>query len=91
MIISSYTSNRQLDFAVDGLAQIRIVCTNLVLDEELDTLNGGSGGLGDRSGDTAHHEINHEVLYVETALVHTINQMPPDPPMLHPRPSREPI
>lgn len=28
--------------------------TNLVLDEELDTLNGGGGGLGDGSGDTTH-------------------------------------
>jgi hypothetical protein len=28
--------------------------TNLVLDEELDTLDGGSGSLGDGSGDTTH-------------------------------------
>lgn len=28
--------------------------TNLVLDEELDTLNRGSSGLRDGSGDTAH-------------------------------------
>jgi hypothetical protein len=28
--------------------------TNLVLDEELDTLDGGGGGLGDGSGDTTH-------------------------------------
>jgi hypothetical protein len=38
--------------------------TNLVLDEKLDTLNGGGSGLGDGSGDTAHHEINHEVLEI---------------------------
>lgn len=29
--------------------------TNLVLDEKLDTLNGGSGGLGDGSGNTTHY------------------------------------
>ena len=28
--------------------------TNLVLDEELDTLDGGGGSLGDGSGDTTH-------------------------------------
>ena len=28
--------------------------TNLVLDEELNTLDGGSGGLGDSGGDTTH-------------------------------------
>jgi hypothetical protein len=28
--------------------------TNLVLDQELDTLNGGSSGLGDSGGDTTH-------------------------------------
>lgn len=28
--------------------------TNLVLDEKLDTLDGGSGGLGDGSGNTSH-------------------------------------
>lgn len=28
--------------------------TNLVLDEELDTLNGGSSSLGDGSGNTTH-------------------------------------
>lgn len=28
--------------------------TNLVLDEELDTLDGGSSGLGDSGGDTTH-------------------------------------
>ena len=32
----------------------RRVVTNLVLDQELDTLNGGSGGLGDSGGDTTH-------------------------------------
>lgn len=30
--------------------------TNLVLDQELDTLNGGSSGLGDSGGDTTHCE-----------------------------------
>ena len=29
--------------------------TYLVLDQELDTLNGGSGGLRDGSGDTTHY------------------------------------
>lgn len=29
--------------------------TNLVLDQELDTLNGGSSGLGDSGGDTTHY------------------------------------
>lgn len=33
---------------------VRRVVTNLVLDEELDTLDGGSGGLGDSGGDTTH-------------------------------------
>lgn len=28
--------------------------TNLVLDKELDTLNGGGSGLGDSGGDTTH-------------------------------------
>jgi hypothetical protein len=28
--------------------------TNLVLDQELDTLDGGSSGLGDSGGDTTH-------------------------------------
>jgi len=32
----------------------------LVLDEELDTLNGGSSGLGDSGGDTTHHEVDGE-------------------------------
>lgn len=32
------------------------VFTNLVLDQELDTLNGGSGGLGDSGGNTTHYE-----------------------------------
>lgn len=30
---------------------------NLVLDEELDTLDGGSGGLGDGSGNTTHCRV----------------------------------
>lgn len=30
--------------------------TNLVLDQELDTLDGGSSGLGDSGGDTTHWE-----------------------------------
>jgi hypothetical protein len=38
--------------------------TYLVLGKVLDTLNGGSRGLGDGGGDTTHHEINHEVLYM---------------------------
>lgn len=32
----------------------------LVLDEELDSLNGGSGSLGDGSGDTTHEEVGGE-------------------------------
>lgn len=36
----------------------------LVLDQELDSLNGGSGGLGDGSGDTSHEEIGHECLSI---------------------------
>jgi hypothetical protein len=28
--------------------------TNLVLDQELDTLNGGGSGLGDSGGNTTH-------------------------------------
>jgi hypothetical protein len=28
--------------------------TNLVLDQELDTLDGGSSGLGDSGGNTTH-------------------------------------
>ena len=28
--------------------------TNLILDEKLDTFNGGSGGLGDGGRDTTH-------------------------------------
>ncbi|CRJ80477.1 hypothetical protein BN1708_000269 [Verticillium longisporum] len=34
----------------------------LVLDEELDTLNGGGSGLGDSGRDTTHEEIRHEGL-----------------------------
>jgi hypothetical protein len=30
--------------------------TNLVLDQELDTLDGGGSGLGDSGGDTTHCE-----------------------------------
>jgi len=30
------------------------VVTNLVLDQELDTLNGGSSSLGDSGGNTTH-------------------------------------
>lgn len=30
----------------------------LVLDKELDTLDGGGAGLGDGSGDTSHKEID---------------------------------
>ena len=35
--------------------------THLVLDEELDTLNGGGSGLGNGGGDTTHCEllVNH--------------------------------
>jgi hypothetical protein len=29
----------------------------LVVDQELNTLNGGSGSLGDSGGDTTHKEI----------------------------------
>jgi hypothetical protein len=36
--------------------------TNLVLDEELDTLDGGGSGLRDRGGHTTHHEVDEEVL-----------------------------
>jgi hypothetical protein len=32
--------------------------TNLVLDQELDTLDGGSSSLGDSSGNTTHCEIS---------------------------------
>jgi len=32
----------------------------LVLNQKLDSLNGGSGGLGDGSGDTSHEEVGHE-------------------------------
>jgi len=32
----------------------------LVLDEELDSLNGGSSGLGDSGRDTTHHEVDGE-------------------------------
>jgi hypothetical protein len=32
----------------------------LVLHQKLDSLNGGSGGLGDGSGDTSHEEVGHE-------------------------------
>lgn len=31
--------------------------TNLVLDQELNTLDGGSSGLGDSGGDTTHWEL----------------------------------
>lgn len=39
--------------------------TNLVLNEELDTLNGGSGRLGDGGGHTAHQEIDDEGLHIQ--------------------------
>ena len=32
----------------------------LVLDEELDTLDGGSSGLRDGGGDTTHQEVDNE-------------------------------
>jgi hypothetical protein len=32
----------------------------LVLNQKLDSLNGGSGGLGDGGGDTSHEEVGHE-------------------------------
>lgn len=39
----------------DGFAcSTRQIFTYLVLDEELNTLDGGSGGLRDGSGDTTH-------------------------------------
>jgi hypothetical protein len=34
----------------------------LVLDEELDALNGGSSGLRDGGGDTTHQEVDNEAL-----------------------------
>lgn len=34
----------------------------LVLDEELDTLNGGSSGLRDGGGNTTHQEVDNEAL-----------------------------
>ena len=34
--------------------------TNLVLDEELDTLDGGGSRLGDGGGNTTHEEISGE-------------------------------
>jgi len=33
----------------------------LVLDKELDTLNGGSGSLRDGGGNTTHQEVDHEI------------------------------
>jgi len=36
----------------------------LVLDQELDTLNRGSSGLGDSSGNTTHEEIDDELVVV---------------------------
>lgn len=39
-----------------------IIGTYLVLDEELDTLNGSGSGLRDGGGDTTHQEIRHEGL-----------------------------
>ena len=41
----------------------------LVLDEELDTLNGRSGGLGDSSGNTTHQEVDHEARHSEELLL----------------------
>ena len=37
-----------------------MVKTYLILNEELDTLNGGGSGLGDGSGDTSHEEVSGE-------------------------------
>jgi len=42
--------------AIDG-RNLHLV---LVLYQKLDSLNGGSGGLGDGSGDTSHEEVGHE-------------------------------
>ena len=42
--------------------------TNLVLDEKLDTLDGGSSSLGDCCGDASHKEVDHEVLMREVIL-----------------------
>ena len=39
-----------------------IIGTYLVLDEELDTLNGSGSGLRDGGRDTTHQEIRHEGL-----------------------------
>ena len=36
----------------------------LVLDKELDTLNGSGSGLSDRGRDTSHEEVGHEGLEV---------------------------
>ena len=44
--------------------------TNLVLDEELDTLDGGGGSLGDGSGDTTHcYPMLAIVFLVSRALI----------------------
>lgn len=38
--------------------------TYLVLDQELDTLDGGSSSLRDGGGDTTHQEVGHEGLHI---------------------------
>jgi hypothetical protein len=45
----------------------------LVLDEELNTLNGGGSSLGDGSGDTTHQEVNDETGHAEDGLVALVN------------------
>lgn len=41
----------------------------LVLDQKLDSLDGGGSGLGDSGGDTTHHEIDGEGLQILGLLV----------------------
>jgi hypothetical protein len=43
-----------------GLCGKRDLHLVLVLDEKLDSLNGGSGGLGNSGRDTSHEEVGHE-------------------------------
>jgi hypothetical protein len=47
--------------------------TNLVLDKELDTLDGGSSSLRDGSGNTTHQEVDDESGHAEDGLLGLVN------------------
>jgi len=57
------------DARVAAVKTARLDHLILVLDEELDTLNGGSSGLGDSGGDTTHEEVGNEGRHAQNLLL----------------------